>query len=111
MSELQGLQLSHEEFRKLGARVAAICVDPPERNAEVVRQHGLDFPILADVDRSAVRAFGVLHEDGFRGQDIARPATFIAVDGRVRWSSLTGNYRVRPQPETLLEVVRGLTGG
>ena len=111
MSELQGLQLRHEEFRRLGARVAAICVDPPERNAEVVGNLGLDFPILADVDRAAVRAFGVLHEDGFQGQDIARPATFIAADGRVRWSSLTGNYRVRPRPETILDALRELTGG
>jgi peroxiredoxin len=94
----------------VGATLAAISVDPVEANRELAQQRGFEFPILADTDRDALRAFGVVHPGShpFDGSDMARPATFIIADDRVRWRDVTADYRVRPRPETLLDVLRAM---
>lgn len=90
----------------------AICVDPVDQNRELSEQLGLGFPILSDPEGVALRAFDVLHAGaGPRGSDIARPATFIAANGVIHWRDLTGNYRVRPRPATLLRVLHSLGSG
>lgn len=74
---------------------------------------GLEFPILSDPERAALRAFDVVHPAShpFDGSDMARPATFIFEGGAVRWRDLTEDYRIRPRPETLLEALRALHSG
>jgi peroxiredoxin len=93
--------------------VVAIAVDPVEENRKLVQGLELGFPILADTERAALRAFDVVHAGAhpLDGSDIARPATFIVADGVVRWRDLTENYRVRPRPSTLLAELRRLRAG
>jgi len=98
-----------DDFRRRGARVVAVVVDPPDRNAQVVRELGLEFPIVSDPDLTVIDQFGLRHADGIPGADIARPATFVVDgDGVVRWRDLTENYRIRPRPD---DILRALDGG
>ncbi len=109
MSELRGLQLRIDGFRELGAEVMAVVIDPVEENRKVVERLGLDYPILADPDGRAIRAFGLLHAGAnpmVEGADMARPATYVFADGRARWRDITENYRVRPGADQVLEAVR-----
>jgi peroxiredoxin len=95
-----------DEFRKRGARVVAVVVDPVAQNAAVTRKLGLGFPILSDPDLAMIDAYGLRHANGIPGSDIARPATFVLdANGVVRWRDLTENYRVRPRPEDVLRAV------
>ncbi len=98
------MQSSLEEIRAADGDVVAICVDPIERNAEVVDKLGLEFPILADTELEAINAYGLLHESGsMEGGDIARPAVFIVDrDGSIAFRKLTDNWRVRVRPEEVL---------
>jgi peroxiredoxin len=97
-----------DDFRRRGARVVAVVVDPPDRNAQVVRELGLDFPVLSDPDLAVIDRFGLRHAGGIPGADIARPATFVLDrDGVVRWRDLTENYRIRPRPDDVLRVIDG----
>jgi peroxiredoxin len=90
MAELQGLQLSGEDFTRRGAQIIAVVVDPVEKNAEVVRDLGLGYRILSDPEMKIIAAYGLRHRKGHEGQDIARPATFlIDENGKVIWRSLT----------------------
>jgi peroxiredoxin len=51
--------------------------------------------------------FGLRHEKGGPGGDVARPAVFlIDRQGRIVWRELTENWRVRVRPEQVLEQVR-----
>jgi peroxiredoxin len=106
MTELHGLQSSIEEFESRGVRLIAISPDPIARNREVVTRLGLEFPVLSDTEALAIAAFGVEHPGGGPGgSDIVRPASFILVDGQVRWRDLTDNWRVRPRPGEILLVL------
>ena len=110
MSELQGLQLSIEEFRKRRCAVAGIVVDPPDTNATLAREADLSYPILADPALLAIDAYGLRHAGaGPDGQDIAHSASvLIGADGVVRWAMVTDNVRRRPTPATVLAAVDAL---
>ena len=97
-----------DEFRRRGATLLAVVVDPVEKNAEVASALGLEFPILADPDLAVIDRYGLRHAHGIPGADIARPATFVLDgDGMVRWRDLTENYRIRPRPEDVLRAIDG----
>jgi len=87
-----------------------VVVDPPETNADLARDAGLDFPILSDPDLHIVDAYGLRHVGGGPdGRDIARSAS-VLVDGAgiVRWTSVTRNFRVRPMPADVLTAIDAL---
>jgi len=109
MTELRGLQLSLEEFRRRGIEVLAVSPDSVDQNRGVVEKLGLDFRILSDPDLALTRALGLEHAGmGPGGTDVPRPATLIVREGAIRWRHLTDNWRVRPRPETILAALSDL---
>jgi len=109
VSELQGLQLSQDEFHRRGCRIFGIVVDPVETNAQLVRDARLEFPILSDPDLHTIDAYGLRHRDGHDGRDIALSASvLIDANGIVRWTHVTRNFRVRPLPAETLAAVDAL---
>jgi len=97
------------EIRALDGEILAISSDPPERSGEIAEAYGIEFGLLADPDLRVIDAFGLRHENGGIGGDVARPATFILDrQGRIVWRDLTENWRVRPRLDELLAVLEGL---
>ena len=81
-------------------------MDPVATNAELARTAGLDFPILSDPDLQMINAYGLRHLAAHDGADIAFSASvLIDADGIVRWTSVTRNVRVRPDPEEVLAAI------
>jgi peroxiredoxin len=102
MWELQGLQLRQDDFARRNTAVFAVAVDSPQQNAQVVRDLGLGYRILSDPKLAAIDRYGLRHEQAGE-PPIAHPATFlIDANGIVRWRNVTDNYRLRPQPDTIL---------
>ncbi len=66
---------------------------------------GLGFTLLADPERTALRAWGV--EDPVNVT--AWPATYVvARDGTIAWRSISATYPQRPRPEEILAVLDSL---
>lgn len=88
----------------------AICVDPPESNAQVALDEELRFPLLSDVDRRVVTEYGLLHAGGAPGgADAAVPALLLLrPDGSVAWRHVARRFQDRADPEDVLGAVRGL---
>jgi len=109
VSELQGLQLRMDEFRKRGIAVAGVVVDPVDTNAQLQRDAGLEFPILSDPDFHLIDAYGLRHRDAHDGKDIALSAS-VLLDGTgvVRWTYVTTNLRYRPTPDQVLAAIDAL---
>lgn len=83
--------------------VAAVVVDPVERNRAMVDKLGLDFPILSDPDgRAVIRPLGVWNAD--RG--IARASVFVVrSDGTVGWADVGVHPADRPVASDIAEAV------
>ena len=110
MSELQGLQLRLDDIKGRGAAIAGVVVDPVATNAQLVRDAGLAFPILADPDLRMIDAYGLRHmAGGHGGVDVAHSASvLIDAGGIVRWVFVTRNFRVRPTPDDVLAAIDAL---
>jgi peroxiredoxin len=109
VAELQGLQLSMADFRRRGAQVVGVVVDPVQTNAELARTAELEFPILSDPDLRTTDAYGLRHRDGHDGHDIALSASIlIDAQGIVRWTHVARNLRVRPLPADVLAAINAL---
>jgi peroxiredoxin len=63
--------------------VLGISGDTPFSHAEYHKRHALPFPLLSDVHRSVIQAYGVWDEE----RNVAYRSTVIVDrEGRVRWS-------------------------
>lgn len=76
----------------------AISGDSQVCQAEFARARGLPFPLLSDVHRAVIRAYGVL--DGPR--NVAYRSTFVVDrDGRLRWGQAGDRHMTRDGAEIL----------
>ena len=51
----------YDDFRARGAEVLVLTFEPPQRTARYLEAHALAFPLLADPERRAYRAYGLEH--------------------------------------------------
>ena len=85
----------------------AISGDSPLCHAAFTKARNLPFPLLSDVHRATIRAYGVLDAD----RNVAYRSTFV-VDraGVLRWGQAGDREMVRDGREVLsvLDVIAGL---
>ena len=83
-----------------------ISADSPFCHDAFVKARGVTFPLLSDVHRRVIAAYGALDE----ARNVAYRSTFIVDrDGRLRWGQLGDRHMVRSADEILrvLAVVDG----
>ena len=69
-------------FRDLNAQILGVSMDAVESHKAFAENHGLPFPLLADVDGTAASAYGV--KTRMLGMEVAKRQTFIiAPDGTI----------------------------
>lgn len=107
VSELVGLRSVADEMQKLGGSLVAICTDPPDESAKVVKKASLSFSILSDEDAKTIRAFGLLHAGAGPGHtDIAVPAqVLVGKDGTILWRRRSVRVQDRPAPQEVIDAV------
>lgn len=92
-------------FKKLNAQILGVSLDDVESHKKFAENHGLPFPLLADVDGKAADAYGV--KTRMFGMMVARRQTFlIHPDG-----TLAKHYEeVKPatHPQQVLEDLEAL---
>jgi alkyl hydroperoxide reductase subunit AhpC len=87
--------------------VVAISGDSPFCHAAFMKARNLPFPLLSDVHRTAIRAYGVHDVD----RNVAYRSTFVVDrDGVLRWGQAGDREMVRDGREILrvLDVIEGL---
>ncbi|MEM0321288.1 MAG: peroxiredoxin [Thermoprotei archaeon] len=87
------------KFNSLSAVVVGISVDPPFSNAAFKKSNNLNFPILSDYNREAVKLYGVAAENfaGLKGYTAAKRAVFILdKQGVVRYKWVSDDPRIEP---------------
>ncbi|MCU0786033.1 MAG: thioredoxin-dependent thiol peroxidase [Verrucomicrobia bacterium] len=75
------------EFRKKGAVVLGVSVDPVKAHDKFVAKYKLPFTLLADEDKKIVQAYGVWAQKSFMGRKYMgtnRITFLIGPDGRIK---------------------------
>ena len=115
-----------EELTGLGYQILAISPDRPEKLRVSLDKLGLEYSLLSDSDMTASRAFGLAYrvdDETFEalkgyGLDIEEAsgrthrllpvpaALVVGTDGVIRFRYFNPDYRVRIEPDALLEAAR-----
>lgn len=100
-------------FNDLNAVVLGISVDAPFSNAAFADKNDVDFQVLSDYTRSAVKAYDVAHDDfaGLTGYTAAKRSVFV-VDGagKVQFAWVADNPGQEPDYDAVKAAVEKLQG-
>ena len=88
-----------------GASVLGISVDSPFSNGAFASENGIGFPLLSDVHRDAVNAYGVALDDFvIAGYTVAQRSVFVVeADGSIGFAWVADNPGQEPDYEAVLE--------
>jgi len=108
MRQLREFAQHKAEFDQLRVRVGGVSVDGQEDAHKVWDKiTGRQFTILSDPGAHVIRSYGLLHEKGHFGDDIAiRTTLFVDGEGRERWRRVSESIPDIPKPEEVLSRIR-----
>lgn len=107
MTELREFAQRSRDFEKLGVRVIGISVDDQQHAHEAWQKAGeRKFTILSDPNATVIKKYGLLHEAGHAGSDIAlRTTLLIGPDSREQWRRVSQSIPDIPTAEeTLVQI-------
>jgi peroxiredoxin len=108
------LQEHLEAYRAAGIGVVAMTYDPPEALSAFRDRHGIEYPLLSDVDAASVRALGILnteYQPGDSAYGIPYPGVFVLDgDGVIRAKIFVEPYAIRVDAAGVLRVARAALG-
>ena len=87
-----------------GASILGISVDSPFSNAAFAEANGIGFPLLSDVHREAVAAYGVsLSDFVIPGYTVAQRSIFVVEsDGSIGYSWVAENPGIEPDYDAVM---------
>ena len=109
--EMCTLRDSMSRFNELNAQVVGISVDAPFSNNAFATQNNLQFPILSDYSRSAVKAYGIVLENfaGLAGYSAAKRSVFVLDKGGVvRYAWVSDIPGVEPNYEEISKTISSI---
>ena len=124
-AQLSALQEIHPKLAAAGASLVAISPQTQKHSYMTRDMHKLRFPVLSDQGNQVARRFGLVYRlspelqtmyesimtklPGYNGDqswELPLAATYIVQsDGKISWSRIDADWRKRPEPGELLEVV------
>jgi peroxiredoxin len=124
-AQLSALQESHSKLAEAGASMVAISPQTQKHSYMTRDMHKLRFPVLSDQGNHVSRKFGLVYRlspemqamyesimtklPGYNGDqswELPLAATYVVQpDGKISWARIDADWRKRPEPEELLQVV------
>ncbi|MGE3811175.1 MAG: peroxiredoxin family protein [Candidatus Nanopelagicales bacterium] len=114
MAQVREMAARWRELEELGVDVALISPQSDEQTRDLAERFEVSFRYLTDPDMTSARRLGLVHESGVPlgipgyDPDTVFPTVLVLdADGTIVFSDQTDNYRVRPEPDTILAALRG----
>ena len=87
-----------------GVKVFGISVDAPFSNGAFAEKNGISFPLLSDVHREAVNAYGVaLGDFVIGGYTVAQRSVFVVeADGTIGYAWIAENPGIEPNYDEVM---------
>jgi glutaredoxin-dependent peroxiredoxin len=97
--EMCNFRDSMSRYNQLDVNVVGISVDGPFANAAFKKENNINFPLLSDFNRQAVKAYGNYHDNfaGISGYTASKRAVYVLDrDMNVRFQWVSENPGVEP---------------
>lgn len=99
------------DFTSAQTAVVGVSVDSPFANKEFAAKNGLNFPLLSDINREAIKHYDVVFNDlaGVQGFTVAKRAVFV-IDrhGAIRYKWVAPEPKVEPNYAEVTAAVKKL---
>ena len=103
MRQLREFAQHKADFDQLHVRVIAVSVDDQEGAQKAYNAGDKQFTILSDEGAKVIRQYGLLHEKGAGGSDIAlRTTLYIDADGKEVWRRVSESVPDIPSADEVL---------
>ena len=103
------------EFEEIGLNVAGMTYDDQEIIRDFHEEWEIGFPMLKDVDRQHVEAWGIRNEqygEGSFAYGIPHPGVvLLSPEGKILAKFAEAGYRSRADWSSVLDEVREIVGG
>ena len=97
--QLGVVQAQMDRFDELGAKVVAVSADTPWSHRAFAEQRGIEFPLVSDLERSAIESYGVRHAGGFS----ERAYFVIDREGVIQAKKIEPTPKDQPEVDAVLE--------
>ena len=115
MAQIKEVAAQYQQLEQLGARVALISPQPHKFTVGLAKKFDVAFDFLTDEYNRAAQKLGIasayglpmgLQVLGYDSETVLPTVIITATGGRILWADETDNYRVRPEPDLFLAVLR-----
>ena len=108
-TELCSVRDNLANYANLNAEVFGISVDSPFSQKAWKEKEQLNFALLSDFNRQAVKAYGAQYDSLLGFQGVAKRAAFVIdKQGTVRYAEVLEDARNLPNFENINETLQGL---
>jgi peroxiredoxin len=124
-TQLNALQEIHPRIAEAGASLVAISPQTQKHSYMTRDMHKLRFPVLSDQGNQVARKYGLVYRlspelqsmyesimtklPGYNGDqswELPLAATYVVQpDGRIFWVRIDADWRHRPEPEELMQIL------
>lgn len=114
MAQIREVAAEYRQLQARGVEVYLISPQPQEHSRSLAERFQAPMRFLQDLDNQAASRLGILAEGGLPvglqvlgyDSDVPMPTVFItAPGGRIVYSDLTDNYRIRPEPSEFIKAL------
>ena len=112
MAQIKEIAASYQELDKRGVKVFLVSPQSEKQSQNLAKQFNAPMEFLVDKKLQAAQQLGLVHENGtpmgMMGykSDTVMPTAILTDDkGQVIFADLTDNYRVRPEPQTFIDML------
>ena len=115
MAQIKEIAGQYQQLQDMGVRVALVSPQPHKFTVGLASKFDVAFDFLTDEQNKAARTLGIAHPDGlpmgmqvlgYDSETVLPTVIITDTGGRILWAHETDNYRIRPEPELFLAVLR-----
>lgn len=114
MAQIDELVERYQAMDKLGISVCLISSQPHEQSKALAEKLGVPFRFLVDTDNKAAEALDIKVLNGvptgvpgnYEPDTVMPTLVVTSANGTIVFSDQTDNYRVRPEPDIFLAILR-----
>ncbi len=115
MAQVKEVAQRYRDIESVGAGIAFISPQPQAKSAALSQRFEISARFLVDEGNTLARQLGIdsawgiptgLQALGYASDTVMPTVVITAPGGRILWADETDNYRVRPEPDTYLGVLR-----
>ncbi|MFT6153240.1 MAG: peroxiredoxin [Bermanella sp.] len=112
MAQIKEIAASYKELDQRGVKIFLVSPQSDGQSRHLAKQFSVPMQFLVDKNLQAATKLGLTHKDGtpmgmigYESDTVMPTAILTDKNGDVIFADLTDNYRVRPEPQTFLDIL------